>query len=78
MGKLLLREIMLGLDISGTGGFILRLLLAVILGAIIGLERQLTRHNAGVITNIIVCVGAFLLNQFAKTTRFTGGVSLKY
>ena len=66
---------MLGLDISGTGGFILRLLLAVILGAIIGLERQLTRHNAGVITNIIVCVGAFLLNQFAVFTRQTGDFS---
>lgn len=55
---------MLDLDITGTGGFILRLLLAVILGAIIGLERQLTRHNAGIITNIIVCVGAFLFTSF--------------
>ena len=55
---------MLDSDITGTGGFILRLLLAVILGAIIGLERQLTRHNAGIITNIIVCVGAFLFTSF--------------
>lgn len=63
-GGCTLRELLLNSDISDTGGFLLRISLAIILGAIIGLERQLTRHNAGIITNIIVCVGAFLFTSF--------------
>ena len=59
-----MKELLLNSDITDTGGFILRISLAIMLGAIIGLERQLTRHNAGIITNIIVCVGAFLFTSF--------------
>lgn len=59
-----MKELLLNSDITDTGGFLLRISLAIILGAIIGLERQLTRHNAGIITNIIVCVGAFLFTSF--------------
>lgn len=59
-----MKELFLNSDITDTGGFFLRISLAIILGAIIGLERQLTRHNAGIITNIIVCVGAFLFTSF--------------
>lgn len=36
----------------------LRILLAVVLGSIIGLEREYTQHSAGLRTHILVCVGA--------------------
>ncbi|MFQ7474136.1 MAG: MgtC/SapB family protein, partial [Anaerovoracaceae bacterium] len=45
----------------------LRLILALILGGIIGLERGANRHPAGFRTHILVCVGAALAmmtNQF--------------
>ena len=42
-------------------GFFIRMMLSVLLGAIIGTERELTKHYAGIVTNIIVCVGALLL-----------------
>jgi len=45
----------------------LRLILAVIFGGIIGLERGANRHAAGFRTHILVCVGAalaMLTNQF--------------
>lgn len=38
--------------------FISRLLLAVLCGSIIGLERQLRRRSAGLVTNTLVAVGA--------------------
>ena len=40
------------------GEIILRLLSAVILGGIIGLERTGSKHDAGLRTHIIVCLGA--------------------
>jgi len=46
---------------------ILRLVLAVILGGIIGLERGANKHPAGFRTHILVCVGAalaMLTNQY--------------
>lgn len=48
-----------------------RLLLALLLGGIIGLERGATRHAAGFRTHILVCVGAalaMLTNQFIVDT----------
>lgn len=45
----------------------LRLLLALLLGGIIGLERGASRHAAGFRTHILVCVGAalaMLTNQY--------------
>lgn len=45
----------------------IRLLLAILLGGIIGLERGASRHAAGFRTHILVCVGAalaMLTNQF--------------
>lgn len=45
----------------------LRLLLAVLFGGVIGLERDVHRHTAGFRTHILVCVGAalaMLTNQY--------------
>lgn len=40
---------------------VLRLVLSVILGGLIGLERQLHRRTAGLRTNILVCLGSCLI-----------------
>lgn len=53
------------LDITTPLGFGLRLLVAIVLGLIIGLERQWTNHQAGILTNVIVCVGAFAYSGFS-------------
>ena len=37
---------------------LLRLLLALIIGGVIGIERQTTNHNAGLRTHILVCLGS--------------------
>ena len=39
-------------------GAIGRLLLACLLGGLIGLERELNRKSAGVRTNLLICMGA--------------------
>src|SRR5207248_1409053 len=44
--------------------------LALLLGTLIGLERQLTQHPAGLRTNALVAVGAAL---FVSLTRLMGG-----
>jgi putative Mg2+ transporter-C (MgtC) family protein len=41
-----------------TNGVILRLLLACLLGGLVGLERELNRKSAGVRTNLLICMGA--------------------
>lgn len=46
-------------------GFLIRLLIAVALGTVIGTERQLTKHMTGIVTNVIVCVGAFAFTAFS-------------
>ncbi len=53
------------LDITTIGGFTLRLVIAIVLGFIVGLERQVTKHQAGILTNVIVCVGAFAYSAFS-------------
>ncbi len=53
------------LDITSISGFSLRLLLAAVLGFCIGLERQWTKHQAGILTNVIVCVGAYVYTAFS-------------
>ena len=40
---------------------IMRLVLAVVLGGLLGLERQMRRHPAGLRTHILVCLGACLI-----------------
>ena len=52
------------LDITTVLGFSLRLATAIVLGLIVGLERQWTRHQAGIMTNVIVCVGACAYSAF--------------
>ena len=54
----------------------IRLLLAILLGGIIGLERGASRHAAGFRTHILVCVGAalaMLTNQFIMIS-FDGSI----
>ncbi len=46
-------------------GFLIRMMIAILLGALIGTERQLTKHYTGIITTIIVCVGSFAFASFA-------------
>lgn len=53
------------LDITTILGFTLRLAIAIILGFIVGLERQWTKHQAGILTNVIVCVGAYAYSAFS-------------
>ena len=53
----------------------LRLILALLFGGIIGLERGSNRHPAGFRTHILVCVGAALAmmtNQFILQQFDTG------
>ena len=40
---------------------VIRLILAVVAGALIGLEREKTRHPAGLRTHMLVCIGATLI-----------------
>ncbi|MBI2143522.1 MgtC/SapB family protein [Candidatus Woesearchaeota archaeon] len=40
---------------------VIRLVLAVVAGALIGLEREKTRHAAGLRTHMLVCIGATLV-----------------
>ena len=42
------------------GDLIFRIVLSLILGFIIGLEREITNKSAGLRTNILVCVGSCL------------------
>jgi putative Mg2+ transporter-C (MgtC) family protein len=41
------------------------LILAAILGAAIGMERELSHHPAGLRTNLLVCVGAVMYGMMA-------------
>lgn len=56
-------------------GFVIRILIAVALGVFMGLERQLTNHVTGILTNVIVCVGSFSFTAFSYLA-FTDGVDL--
>lgn len=62
------------------GTITLRLVLAVILGGIIGIERALKHHAAGFRTYIIVCLGstiAMLTNEFlSRATNMGDGARL--
>jgi putative Mg2+ transporter-C (MgtC) family protein len=46
-------------------GLLGRLLLAAVLGGIIGLERELSGKPAGLRTNLLICVGAALLTELS-------------
>jgi putative Mg2+ transporter-C (MgtC) family protein len=52
----------------------LRLLLAAVLGGVIGIERQIREKPAGLRTNIMICVGsALFMNVSAKAAELLGG-----
>lgn len=48
------------MDFPSDGEIVLRLVLALVLGGMIGLERELSDHPAGLRTHIGVCMGAAL------------------
>ncbi len=53
--------------ISNDGVFLLRLVVAMVLGAIVGMERQTRGRSAGLRTNILVCLGsAAIIVAFQK------------
>jgi len=64
MGETLVRDLRLDL--------LLHLVLAVILGGAIGLERELQQKAAGLRTNILICAGAALFTELslAMTVEF--------
>lgn len=49
-----------------------RLLLAVLLGAAIGVEREMTGKEAGLRTNILICLGAALLTELSSALAGSG------
>lgn len=49
--------------------YFLRLILACVLGGMIGLERDLHGRNAGIRTNMLVCVGAALFTIVSISVR---------
>jgi putative Mg2+ transporter-C (MgtC) family protein len=51
---------------------VLRLLLAVVLGGIVGWERQMAKKPAGLRTHLLVCIGATLFT-LASIYGFEGG-----
>lgn len=52
------------LQLNTIPGFSIRLAISILLGLLIGFERQWTRHPAGILTNLIVCMGSFLFTAF--------------
>src|SRR5437868_8667059 len=65
------------LQLSGSGVVletIARLLLAAVLGGVIGLERELKHRAAGLRTNILICVGSALFTVLSifVASRFGG------
>ncbi len=58
-------EVLTDMSVTTPDGFIVHLIIAAVLGALIGLERQWTRHPAGILTNLIVCLGAFAFTAFS-------------
>src|SRR5687767_8374887 len=50
-----------------------RLALAVLLGGIVGVERELSGKPAGLRTNILICLGSALLMDLSITIGMTDG-----
>lgn len=57
------------IDITTMAGFAIRLAVAILLGFLVGLERQWTKHQAGILTNVIVCVGAYAYTAFSYVAQ---------
>ena len=48
----------------------IRLVIAIMIGAAIGMERETNHQSAGLRTNIVVCVSACLLTIIQKETSY--------
>ena len=64
--------IITGMEIVSIKGFFIHLCAAALFGAVIGLERQWTRHPAGILTNLIVCLGSFAFTAFSFLVKPEG------
>jgi putative Mg2+ transporter-C (MgtC) family protein len=64
----------LGREMSSAGIFLMRLMLAALLGGAIGLEREFKHRPAGLRTNLFICMGAamFTLLSNALAVEFLG------
>jgi putative Mg2+ transporter-C (MgtC) family protein len=51
---------------------ILRLLLAFLLGSVVGMEREYTQQSAGLRTHILVCMGATIFTIVSASNMTTG------
>src|SRR5690606_20216523 len=69
---------LIGIEALGWGPLLGRLLLAALLGGLIGLERELSGKPAGFRTNLLICLGAALLTDLsmliAADLTLPGGV----
>ncbi len=61
---------------NSTWGLTLSLLLAVLLGGLIGLERELHGHPAGLRTHILVCVGSTLITIVSVYSAHLNGANV--
>jgi len=54
---------------------ILKLILAIVLGGLIGLEREFSQKPAGLRTNILICVGSAMMMIFSEIVLSGKGAS---
>jgi len=61
-------------EMSSAGVYLLRLVLAAVLGGVIGLEREIKHRPSGLRTNLFICLGAalFTLLSDALGVRYLG------
>ncbi len=62
-----LKEVFIYLRELNTASLIIRLMLAVICGGVIGIDREIKNHAAGLRTHILVCIGAasvMMVNEY--------------
>lgn len=57
-------------------GDVLSIILAVVLGAAIGLEREVHRKAAGLRTNVLICLGAAVFTMISRQMGASHGGSL--
>ena len=58
---------------DSSGQYLLRLVVAVLIGGLVGLERELKGKPAGMRTNILICLGACLLMILSVETAKVAG-----
>ena len=58
---------LIGIEALGGGPLLGRLLLAALLGGLIGLEREASGKPAGFRTNLLICLGAALITEISIT-----------